>query len=117
MHWGDATVDWDMLASVCERLKNFHHLCSALGISTADISFLYRQFIEPDENTYYANCFNFVYELQRARYLNFSDDRDCVFAFLGHFSVRLLHPLSCEDMSITADYMKTVGQSYIDVAV
>ncbi|RYP67686.1 hypothetical protein DL771_007093 [Monosporascus sp. 5C6A] len=117
MHWGDATVDWDTLASVCERLKSYHHLRNALGINTSDISFLYRRFIEPDENTHHANRFNFVYELQRARHLKFSDDRDRVFAFLGHFSVRSLHPLGCGPVSITADYTKTVWQSYIDVAV
>ncbi|RYP53374.1 hypothetical protein DL768_001619 [Monosporascus sp. mg162] len=116
MHWRDATVDWDTLASVCERLKSYHHLRSALGINTSDIS-LYRRFIEPDENTHYANRFNFVYELQRARHLKFSDDRDRVFAFLGHFSVRSLHLLGCGLVLITADYTKTAGQSYIDVAV
>jgi len=117
MYWGDATVDWATLASVCGRLKSYHHLRAALGISTSDISFLYRRFIEPDENTHHANRFNFVYELQRARHLNFSDDRDRVFAFLGHYSVRSLHPLGCGPLSITADYTKTVEQLYIDVAV
>lgn len=117
MYWGDATVDWHTLASVCERLNNFHHLRSELGISTSDISFLYRRFIEPDENTHHANRFSFIYELQRARHLNFSDDRDRVFAFLGHYSIRSLHPLGCGPVSIMADYTKTVEQSYIDVAV
>jgi hypothetical protein len=117
MHWGDATVDWNTLASVCERLKSYHHLRSALGISTSDISFLYRRFIVPDENSHHANRFNFVYELQRARHLHFSDDRDRVFAFLGHFSVRSLHPLGCGPVSITADYATTVEQLYVDVAV
>ncbi len=89
---GEATVDWDTLASVCERLKRHHRLRSALGISTSDVAFLYRRFVEPDENTHHANRFNFMYELQRARHLSFSDDRDRVFAFLGHYSVRSLHP-------------------------
>jgi hypothetical protein len=117
MHWGDATGDWDTLASVCERLKSYHHLRSALDIRTSDISFLYRRFIVPAENTYHANRFNFVYELQRARHLYFSDDRDRVFAFLGHFSVRTLHPLGCGPVSIVANYETTVEQSYIDVVV
>ncbi|CAG8942798.1 unnamed protein product [Penicillium salamii] len=115
--WGHATIDWDTLASVCERLKSYHHLRSMLGITTSDISFLFRRFIEPDENTHHANRFNFVYELQRARHLRFSDDRDRVFAFLGHFSIRSLHPLGCGPVSIIADYSKTVEQTYIDVAV
>jgi hypothetical protein len=117
MIWGDAAIDWDKLASVCERLKRYHHLRSTLGITTSDISFLYRRFIEPDENTHHANRLNFVYELQRARHLQFSDDRDRVFAFLGHYSVRSLHPLGCGPISIMADYTKTVEQTYIDVAV
>ncbi|GAW14007.1 hypothetical protein ANO14919_033990 [Xylariales sp. No.14919] len=85
--WGDATIDWDTLANVCEKLKSYHHLRNTLAITTSDISFLFRRFVEPDENTHHANRFNFVYELQRARHLRFSDDRDRVFAFLGHFSV------------------------------
>ena len=117
MIWGDAAIDWDTLASVCERLKSYHHLRSALGITTSDISFLFRQFVEPDENTHHANRFNFVYELQRARHLQFSDDRDRVFAFLGHFSVRSAHPLGCGPVSIVADYTKTVEQTYINVTV
>ncbi|KAH7304739.1 heterokaryon incompatibility protein-domain-containing protein [Stachybotrys elegans] len=117
VHWGDATVDWDMLADVCERLKSHHHLRSALGMRTSDISFLHRRFVEPNENTHHANRFNFIYELQRARHLNFSDDRDRVFAFLGHFSIRSLHPLACGPVSVTVDYTKTVKQSYIDLSV
>jgi hypothetical protein len=117
MIWGDATIDWDTLASVCEGLKCYHHLRSTLNIATSDISFLFRRFVEPDENTHHANRFNFVYELQRARHLQFSDDRDRVFAFLGHFSAHSLQPLGCGPVSITADYTKTVEQTYSDVAV
>ncbi|OAA50928.1 HET domain protein [Beauveria brongniartii RCEF 3172] len=117
MYWGNSKLDWSMLASVCERLKGYHQLRSALGISTSNISFLYRRFMEPDEKTHHANRFNFVYELQRSRHLEFSDDRDRVFAFLGHFSLRSRHLLSCQPLSIAADYTKTVRETYIDVAV
>lgn len=117
MIWGDAAIDWDTLARVCERLKSYHLLRSMLGITTSDISFLYRRFIEPDESTYHANRFNFVYELQRARHLRFSDDRDRVFAFLGHYAVHSRHYLGCGVVSIVADYTKTIEQTYIDVAV
>ncbi|KAF1965068.1 HET-domain-containing protein [Bimuria novae-zelandiae CBS 107.79] len=116
LFWGSTSIEWNQLARVCERLKRHHECRSALGISTSDISFLFRRFIEPDEKTHHANRFNFVYELQRARHLNFSDDRDRVFAFLGHFSVASLHPLSCGPVSITADYTKNVEETYIDVA-
>ncbi|KAI9640856.1 hypothetical protein NHQ30_010697 [Ciborinia camelliae] len=117
MMWGDAAIDWTTLASVCEKLKAYHHLRASLGIPTSDICFLFRRFIEPDADTHHANRFNFVYELQRARHLQFSDDRDRVFAFLGHFSTRTLHPLGCGRVPIVADYTKTVEQTYIDVAV
>ncbi|KAI0141650.1 heterokaryon incompatibility protein-domain-containing protein [Xylariaceae sp. FL1272] len=117
MIWGDAAIAWDALASVCERLKSYHHLRYTLAITTSDISFLFRRLVEPDENTHHANRFNFVYELQRARHLQFSDDRDRVFAFLGHFSVQSHHPLGCGPVSIRADYTKTVEETYIDVAV
>ncbi|EQB44659.1 hypothetical protein CGLO_16572 [Colletotrichum gloeosporioides Cg-14] len=117
MLWGDTTMDWELLASVCERLKCDHHLRSTLSINTSDISFLFRRFTEPDEDTHHANRYNFVYELQRARHLRFSDDRDRVFAFLGHFSTHSLHPLSLGPVSIAADYTKTVEQTYINLAV
>lgn len=117
MIWGDAIIDWEMLASVCERLKRYHHLRSALRINTSDISFLYRRFLEPDQNTHHANRFNFVYELQRGRHLRFSDDRDRVFVYLGHFSLHTKHPLGCGPLSITADYTKPVEQVYTDVAM
>jgi hypothetical protein len=117
MIWGDAAIEWDILASVCESLKRYHHLRSTLGIATSDISFLFRRFIEPDERTHHANRFNLVYELQRSRHLQFSDNRDRIFAFLGHFSVQSTHPLSCGPMSINANYTKTVERTYIDVAM
>jgi hypothetical protein len=106
-----------MLARVCERLKPHQQLRNTLGVTTSDISFLFRRFVEPDEKTHHANRFNLVYELQRARHLRFTDDRDRVFAFLGHYSVRSEHPLSCGPVSITADYTKTVEQTYVHVAV
>lgn len=115
--WGDAMIEWDTLASVCERLKGYHHLRSTLSINTSDISFLHRRFLEPDEKTHHANRFNFVYELQRGRHLRFSDDRDRVFVYLGHFSLRTLHPMGCGPLSILADYTKLVEQTYTDVAV
>ncbi|KAK0627199.1 hypothetical protein B0T14DRAFT_600458 [Immersiella caudata] len=115
--WADASIDWETLAGVCEKLNSYHHLRSRLGITTSDICFLYRRFIELDENTHHANRFNFVYELQRSRHLRFTDDKDRVFAFLGHFSVRSTHPLSCGPVPIMADYTKTVEQTYINVAV
>jgi hypothetical protein len=117
LYWGDASIDWNTLAGVCERLKPYHRLRSTLGIKTSDISFLFRRFVEPDESTRHANRFNFVYELQRARHLHFSDDRDRVFAFLGHFSTRCLHSLGCGPVNVAADYTRTVEQVYVDVAV
>jgi len=117
MIWDDADIDWDTLASVCVRLKCYHHLRSTLEITASDISFLFQRFTEPDENTHHANRFNLVYELRRSRHLKFSDDRDRVFAFLGDFSVRSTHPLACGSVSVVADYTKTVEHTYIDVAV
>ncbi|KAI0533672.1 heterokaryon incompatibility protein-domain-containing protein [Xylaria digitata] len=117
VRWGDAEISWDMLASVCEKMQSYHHLRLTLGITTSDICFLFRRFVEPDESTHHANRFNFIYELQRARHLRFSDDRDRVFAFLGHFSARSRHPLACGPVTILADYTKAVEETYINVAV
>ena len=49
--------------------------------------------MEPEASSYHANRYNFVYELHRARKLKLSDDRDRVFAFLGHYALSLLHDL------------------------
>ena len=86
-------------------------------MKTSDISFLFRRFMEPDEGTNHENRFNFVYELQRARHLHFTDDKDRIFAFLGHFSVLSLHHLGCGPIAIVLNYSKTVEQTYIDVAM
>ncbi|KAJ3575796.1 hypothetical protein NPX13_g3907 [Xylaria arbuscula] len=86
-------------------------------IKWGDAEISWETLAKPDETTHHANRFNFIYELQRARHLHFSDDRDRIFAFLGHFSVHSLHPLACGPVSIMADYAKTVEETYIDLAV
>ncbi|KAK6217916.1 hypothetical protein LQW54_003204 [Pestalotiopsis sp. IQ-011] len=116
LFWGDKSIEWDILARVCESMKTHQKLRNTLGLNTSDVAFMSRRFIEPNVDTHHANRFNFVYELQRARHLRFSDDRDRVFAFLGHFSIRTPPPLGCGPVSIKADYTKTVEQTYIDVA-
>lgn len=116
MFWGDSEIEWETLATVCERLKRHHHLRSILRISSSDISFLYRRFIEPDERTHHANRFNFIYELQRSRHLHFTDDRDRVFAFLGHYSANTRSPLGCAPVTTTADYTKSVAETYVGLA-
>ncbi|KAF4995417.1 hypothetical protein FGRMN_5201 [Fusarium graminum] len=115
--WGDCSIDWGVLASVCQKLKGYHQLRSTLGITTSDISFLFQRFIEPDKRTHHANRYNFVYELQRSRHLQFTDQRDRVFAFLSHFSTRSFPPLGCGPVSIMADYTQSVEQAYTDVAM
>ncbi|KAM0347385.1 hypothetical protein ACHAPU_004905 [Fusarium lateritium] len=115
--WGDCSIDWDILASVCQKLKGYHQLRSTLGITTSDISFLFQRFIEPDKRTHHANRYNFIYELQRSRHLQFTDQRDRVFAFLSHFSTRSLPPLGCGPVSVVADYTQSVEQAYTDVAM
>ncbi|KAF5713019.1 heterokaryon incompatibility protein het-6 [Fusarium globosum] len=115
MIWGNHSIDWNTLASVCQKLKGYHQLRSTLGITTSDISFLHRRFIPPDKTTHHANRYNFVYELQRSRHLQFTDQRDRVFAFLSHFSTRSLPPLGCGPISIVVDYTVSVEQTYVSV--
>ncbi|RYP20409.1 hypothetical protein DL765_002785 [Monosporascus sp. GIB2] len=116
LFWGDAEIDWEMLYGVCESLTDHHVLRSNHNINTSDIKFLFQRFVEPDAKSYHANRFNCIYELHRARGLNFTDDRDRVFAFLGHYSFQSPHVPSQELTSIRADYKKTVEQVYVDVA-
>ncbi|KAF5679457.1 heterokaryon incompatibility protein het-6 [Fusarium heterosporum] len=115
--WGDCSIDWDILANVCQKLKGYHQLRSTLGITTSDISFLFQRFIEPDKRTHHANRYNFIYELQRSRHLQFTDQRDRVFAFLSHFSTHSFPPLGCGPVSVVADYTQSVEQAYTDVAM
>ncbi|KAK4062813.1 uncharacterized protein Triagg1_9683 [Trichoderma aggressivum f. europaeum] len=116
MFWGDAEIDWTILHSVCESLTDYHHLRKELNINTSDIKFLFQRFIEPDATSHHANRFNFVYELHRARSLNFTNDRDRIFAFLGHYSLISADSLNHELASITPNYTMSVEQVYIDLA-
>ncbi|KAI0158053.1 hypothetical protein GGR52DRAFT_564911 [Hypoxylon sp. FL1284] len=116
LFWGDAHIGWNMLCIVCERLTDYHHLRSKLDINTSQIKFFFQRFIEPDKSSYHANRLNFLYELHRARNLSFTDDRDRVFAFLGHYSLQPAHCPNRELASIAANYEMTVEQLYRDVA-
>ncbi|KAL6835587.1 HET domain-containing protein [Trichoderma sp. SZMC 28015] len=116
MFWGDAEIDWKILHSVCESLTYYHHLRKELNINTSDIKFLFQRFIEPDATSHHANRFNFIYELHRARSLNFTNDRDRIFAFLGHYSLTSAYSQNNELASITPNYTMSVEQVYIDLA-
>ena len=63
--------------------------------------------------SHHANRINFIYELQRARKLRFTDSRDHVFAWLGHYSLQM----TSEELStMRADYGKTVTEVYVETA-
>lgn len=114
MLWGDHQIDWEILHRVCENLNAFHHLRSRLKVRTSDIKYMYRRFVEPDPKSYHANRFNFIYELHRARSLVFSDPKDRIFAWLGHFSAQSTNESLAH---LEANYNRTVTEVYIDVAV
>ncbi|KAI0882855.1 HET-domain-containing protein [Annulohypoxylon maeteangense] len=116
LFWGDEEIDWGMLYGVCERLAGYHHLRKAYDIRTSTIKFFFQRFIEPDKNSYHANRFNFIYELHRARTLHFTDDRDRIFAFLGHYSLQPTYCTNHELVSLKADYEISVEQVYKDIA-
>jgi hypothetical protein len=101
------------LHRVCEKLTDYHHLRSWFNIRTSDIKYAFQRFIEPNEDSYHANRFSFMYELHRARGLKVTDPRDRVFAMLGHYSVRKPNTVLA---TMKADYEKTIAQVYIDVA-
>ncbi|KAF2722920.1 hypothetical protein K431DRAFT_283428 [Polychaeton citri CBS 116435] len=84
------------------------------SIRTSEIKYVFQRFVEPDLESHHANRVNFIYELHRARGLKFSDDRDRIFAWLGHFSARMTNQ---ELSAMEADYQSTEAQVYTDVAV
>jgi hypothetical protein len=113
MFWGESEISWMALSRVCERLTDLHHLRAKLEIRTADIKYVFQRFVPPDRNSYHANRFNFIYELHRARGIHFTDERDRIFAWLGHYSIRGENQ---QLAALEADYKKSVAEVYIDVA-
>ena len=116
MFWGEAEIDWLIMHAVCESLTNYHHFRKKYNVRTSDIKYLFQRFVEPDASSHHANRFNFLYELHRARGLQFTDQRDRVFAFLGHYALCSMPYADGKPLAIEADYTKTVEQVYIDVA-
>lgn len=113
MFWGECEIDWMALHRVCDRLTDYHHLRSKLDIRTANVKYVFQRFIQPDPKSYHANRFNFIYELHRARGLHLTDERDRIFAWLGHYSI---HTKNQQLAMLEADYKKSVVEIYTDVA-
>lgn len=82
-------------------------------LKTSQIKYIFQRFIKPERPSRHANRFSFMYELQRARHCKLSDPRDRVFAFLGHYSLRMGNSLLAQ---MQADYSKATEDVYIDVA-
>ena len=80
-------MDWMVLHRVCEKLTDYHYLRKRFDIRTSQIKYVFKRFVEPPRDSYHANRFDFMYELHRARGLKVTDQRDRVFAMLGHYSV------------------------------
>ena len=66
-------------------------------------------------NSHHANRVNFLYELHRARGIKFTDHRDRVYAWLGHYSKHWTFKDLAE--TLKADYKKTLAEVYIDLAI
>lgn len=119
LFWGEAEMDWMVLHGVCEELTEYHHLRKRFDIGTSEIKYVFKRFVEPPRDSYHANRFDFIYELHRARGLKVTDQRDRVFAMLGHYSVagrNYKRILNEELADMRADYTKTRDEVYIDVA-
>jgi hypothetical protein len=106
-------MDWLVLYKVCMKLNNYRDLRYKFRIKTAHLRYIFQRFVEQDLNNDHANRINFLHELHRARHLEFSDERDRVFAWLGHYS---LHWSNKELGALAADYTKGLVEIYIDVA-
>ncbi|KAI5458121.1 heterokaryon incompatibility protein-domain-containing protein [Mariannaea sp. PMI_226] len=116
LYWGDAEVDWEVLASVAGTLnQHYHFLRTRFVVLTPNIFYLYQRFVEPEED--YDETHNrgsFIFELHRARHLLAKDPRDHVYAFLGHFSIRKGSGALRE---LKADYSRSIDDIFYDVAV
>lgn len=65
-------------------------------------------------SSHHANRVSFIYELHRARGLKFSDHRDRVYAWLGHYSKDLTFKGLAE--TLKADYEKPLVEVYTNLA-
>lgn len=92
----------------------YYHFRTRFSINTSSISYLRRRFVEPDTAYYDRNKGHFAYELHKARPLLAGDNRDRIYAFLGHYSI---NKGGKELQNLTADYSKSLKDVYIDVAV
>ena len=108
-----------VLHRVCEKLTDYHYLRKRFDIRTSQIKYVFKRFVEPPRDSYHANRFDFMHELHRACGLKVTDQRDRVFAMLGHYSVsgpNFKEALNQKLVDMKADYTKTRAQVYIDVA-
>ncbi|PTB60002.1 hypothetical protein M431DRAFT_514531 [Trichoderma harzianum CBS 226.95] len=115
LYWGDTEIDWEELSFVATVLNGqYYHFRTRFSINTSSISYLRRRFVEPDTAYYDRNKGHFAYELHKARPLLAGDNRDRIYAFLGHYSI---NKGGKELQNLTADYSKSLKDVYIDVAV
>ncbi|KAJ3518005.1 hypothetical protein NM208_g14622 [Fusarium decemcellulare] len=115
LYWGEAEIDWEVVSLVTGVLnQSYHYLRSRFGILTPNIRYLYRRFVEPEEEyDVNHNRAAFIYELHRARHLLAKDPRDHVYAFLGHFSI---HTGSQTLSELEPDYSRSIEDIFYDVA-
>ena len=114
MLWGDEDIDWKVLHRVYEILTDYHLLRSRFNIQTSEIKYVFERFVHPDMSSHHANRVSFIYELHRARGLKFTDHRDRVYAWLGHYSKHWTFKELAE--TLKADYEKTLVEVYTDLA-
>ena len=103
-----------VLHRVCEILTDYHLLRSQFNIRTSEIKYVFERFVHPDMSSHHANRVSFIYELHRARGLKFTDHRDRVYAWLGHYSKYWTFKELAE--TLKADYKKTLAEVYINLA-
>ena len=100
------------LCRICQKLQNYYDFRSKFKLRTDEVRYLYQRFVQPSGTRKHDNRFNFIYELHRARRLKFSDERDRIFAWLGHFS---LCSSNKELGKLEANYNQTLVEAYIEV--
>lgn len=113
VHWGDQSLDWEVLCEAMHKLDSYPDLKRRHGIDSSRIASLHKRFLrQPDDIDEYARG-SFVNQLCLSSKTEATDPRDYVFSLLGHYSARLPEGIPI----IQPDYDNSVNAIYHEIAI
>lgn len=112
IHLGPASIDWKVLVSFCIRIAIHHHdllRTYGLGLVSTVVLLSILRFQDPNADI--------LYVLEKGYFKECSDDRDRVYAFLGHRALRdtIANPRS--DLFLPVNYSITSKDLYTSLAI